>query len=64
MGNYFIDSLGFEAGRITVLQGSISRWADERRPLVNDDGPTTFVHTYDADNGNAYVLTEYRFLSN
>jgi sterol desaturase/sphingolipid hydroxylase (fatty acid hydroxylase superfamily)/rhodanese-related sulfurtransferase len=29
------------------LEGSIFRWANEGRPLVNDAGPTKLVHPYD-----------------
>lgn len=32
--------------RIRNLEGSIFRWANERRPLVDAEGATTFVHPY------------------
>ncbi|MFN2476420.1 MAG: rhodanese-like domain-containing protein [Chthoniobacterales bacterium] len=39
-----------EAGytRVTNLEGSIFRWADENRPLVHDGQPTDKVHPYNA----------------
>ena len=41
-----LQEVGF--GRVENLEGSIFRWANERRPLEDGDGPVTVVHPYNA----------------
>ena len=46
--------------RVWNLKGSAFEWANEERPLVNDQGPTNQVHPYDSDWG--YLLeSKHRF---
>jgi rhodanese-related sulfurtransferase len=54
----FLKKAGFTDVR--NLQGSIFAWANEGRPLINRDGPTTGVHPFDATWGRFLERSKWR----
>ncbi|GEM_PF-1694550 len=49
----FLRNHGFE--KVANLEGSIFKWINEERPLVNDQGPTKIVHPYNSYWGWRYL---------
>jgi rhodanese-related sulfurtransferase len=48
-------------GNVYNLKGSIFKWADQGQPVVNQDGPTKYVHPYDEYWGRLLSKARHRY---